>query len=163
LAGDSGAGGRRADPQAGVQAPAVRGPRSSRRWLGTKLGAINQTGIGQKGTRLVGRRAVMDCQAAFSARVLVAATLTALTGCSALGHCASAACAEDTTTAAAVAVALSADKEILPGSIHVLVHARVAYLYGIADTDVERFHAESIAKSTTGVSRVVDFIGISNR
>jgi osmotically-inducible protein OsmY len=86
-----------------------------------------------------------------------------VSGCAAFGSCPAGACSEDVQTAASVRAALAEHKEFLPGSIQVLAHARVVYLYGIAETDLERFHAESIAKSTVGVTRVVDFIGISNR
>src|SRR5258708_40354281 len=96
----------------------------------------------------LGRHAPAGDRPAFLHWLLITASLSGASGCAAFRPCAAAACADDAQTAASVRAALAGHKEFLPGSIQVLAHAKVVYLYGIAETDLERFHAEAIARST---------------
>jgi osmotically-inducible protein OsmY len=49
-----------------------------------------------------------------------------------------------------------------PNILHIQTLDHVVYLSGLVDTDLERQLAESVAREATGVTRVVNSIGISN-
>lgn len=70
-------------------------------------------------------------------------------------------CPGDAQLTAEVRVRLNAHTELLaPNEVDVRVLDRVAYLGGLVATDVQRDTAESVARSTPGVSRVVDQIAL---
>lgn len=49
-----------------------------------------------------------------------------------------------------------------PNLIDVQTLNHVVYLYGLVDTELQRQLAESVARGTPGVSRVVNAIGVRN-
>jgi osmotically-inducible protein OsmY len=86
----------------------------------------------------------------------------ALSGCAAYRKCGFAGCPGDSKITAEVRALFSQHPALEPPNLlEVQTLDHVVYLYGVLDTDLEREMAESIALQVTGVTRVVNSIGIS--
>ena len=97
------------------------------------------------------------CALAFA--LVLAATLP---GCAAYKKCGFAGCPGDAEITAQVR-ALFDQYPVLkpPNLLEVQTLDHVVYLNGVVDTDLERQMAESVAHEATGVTRVVNSIGLS--
>jgi osmotically-inducible protein OsmY len=86
----------------------------------------------------------------------------ALLGCATNRKCGIHGCPSDAKTTAEVQALFNQHPALEPPnllSVQTLDH--VVYLYGLVDTDLEREMAESVALQATGVTKVVNSIGIS--
>jgi osmotically-inducible protein OsmY len=83
-----------------------------------------------------------------------------LAGCA--SECTTPACVSDTKLSAAVQAQLSQHRELAPPN-HVYVKSKngVVYLTGQVATDVQRETAESAARATPGVTKVVNSIALT--
>ncbi len=87
-----------------------------------------------------------------------------LASCAAFGTCGSDACADDAKITAAVEARFDRHPELEPpNTIDVQTLNQVVYLHGLVDTSLEISIAESVARNTPGVARVVDMLAINNR
>ena len=85
-----------------------------------------------------------------------------ITGCAAYRKCGFSGCPEDAILAAEVQQRFSQHAVLQPPNLlTVQSHDHVVYLYGLVDTQLERDIAESVARETPGVAKVVNSIGIS--
>jgi osmotically-inducible protein OsmY len=94
---------------------------------------------------------------------LIAAAAAAFSGCAALEtlHKCGAGCPGDAQISSAVRARLEQHAELLaPNRIYVSTLDRVVYLSGQVATDLQRDIAESVARETPGVPRVVDLISL---
>jgi osmotically-inducible protein OsmY len=90
----------------------------------------------------------------------VAFTLAgALPGCATSDKCGIDGCPGDAEITANVQAQLAKHPEI--GTVEVQTRNRVVYLNGVLGEGLQRQNAESIARNTPGVAKVVDNIGIS--
>lgn len=80
-----------------------------------------------------------------------------LSGCATLDKCSSDACAQDARITAAVQARID-ERPALQQSMYATTTQRVVYLHGTASSELELQQAESIAKQTPGVERVVNMI-----
>ena len=88
---------------------------------------------------------------------------TASAAAVARGTCESSGCSGDATITTKVQTLLDRHPDLgAPSSITVQTRAGVVYLYGEVSTGLERASAESLAKETPGVARVVDSIFVSH-
>jgi len=98
---------------------------------------------------------------------LLALTVTviltaALPGCAAYRKCGFGGCPGDAEITAEVQALFSQHPALEPPNIiNVQTRDHVVYLYGLVDTDLERQTAESVALQASGVTKVVNSIGIS--
>lgn len=86
-----------------------------------------------------------------------------LAGCAVYGNSAGAGDPGDTKTTADVRALFeqhAAPKG--PNVLAVQTRSHVVYLYGLVDTDMERRMAEAIAMEATGVTQVVNLIGVNS-
>jgi osmotically-inducible protein OsmY len=92
----------------------------------------------------------------------IVAGISSITGCATYRKCGFSGCPEDASLTSEVQQRFS-DHAILqpPNLLTVQVHDHVVYLYGLVDTQLQREIAESIARETPGVTKVVNSIGIS--
>jgi osmotically-inducible protein OsmY len=92
-----------------------------------------------------------------------ALTLTgALSGCAAYRKCGFAGCPDDARITADVQALFSQHPALEPPNLlRVQTLDHVVYLNGLVDTDLELQMAESVARQVTGVSKVVNSIGLS--
>jgi osmotically-inducible protein OsmY len=88
--------------------------------------------------------------------------LTGAAGCAAYRKCGFDGCPGDAQITAEVR-ALFDQHPVLepPNLLTVQTLDHVVYLYGVVDTDLERETAESVALQATGVTKVVNSIGLS--
>jgi osmotically-inducible protein OsmY len=85
-----------------------------------------------------------------------------LMGCATFQKCGSGECPQDAEINNAIEARLSQHAELEPPNlIRVQTRRHVVYLYGLVDTALERDMAESVARDTPGVTKVVNSIGIS--
>ncbi len=90
--------------------------------------------------------------------------LSGLVGCAATRNCVSDACAGDAKIIAAVEARFDRHPELEPpNTIDVQTINHVVYGHGLVDTTLEFSIAESVARDTPGVARVVDMLAINNR
>jgi osmotically-inducible protein OsmY len=88
--------------------------------------------------------------------------MSSLAACAAYRKCGFAGCPEDASLASEVQQRLSQHAVLQPPNLlRVQAHDHIVYLYGLVDTQLEREIAESVARETPGVIKVVDSIGIS--
>lgn len=80
-----------------------------------------------------------------------------LSGCATLDKCSSDACAQDARITAAVQARID-ERPALQQSMYATTTQRVVYLHGTASSELELQQAESVAKQTPGVERVVNMI-----
>ena len=80
-----------------------------------------------------------------------------LSGCATLDKCSSDACAQDTRITAAVQARID-ERPALQQSMYATTTQRVVYLHGTASSELELQQAESAARQTPGVERVVNMI-----
>jgi osmotically-inducible protein OsmY len=85
-----------------------------------------------------------------------------LCGCATSSECTTPACVSDTKLTAAVQEQLSQHRELAaPNHVYVKSKNGVVYLSGQVATDVQRETAESTARATPGVSKVVNSISLT--
>jgi osmotically-inducible protein OsmY len=90
------------------------------------------------------------------------AIATVLPGCAAYQKCGIGGCPGDAKLAADVRTAFEAHPELEPPNLlQVQSVDRVVYLYGLVDTDFQRQMAEAVAHQTSGVTKVINSIGLS--
>jgi osmotically-inducible protein OsmY len=97
--------------------------------------------------------------------IFTAICACALAGCSlpaTLAKCGLSGCAGDAQITADIRAKLYSRPDIFDGGITVQTLDRIVYLYGIVDTDPERFEVIAIARGVPGVTDVVDSISIRN-
>lgn len=80
-----------------------------------------------------------------------------LSGCATLDKCGSDTCAQDARITAAVQARID-ERPALQQSIYATTTQRVVYLHGTAASELELQQAESVARQTPGVERVVNMI-----
>jgi hypothetical protein len=101
---------------------------------------------------------------AVSGKVLLALAVLLTCGapaCAVYRKCGFAGCPGDAQITAAVETRLHEHPAVGPPNlIRVQTLDHVVYLYGLVDTELERYIAESAARETPGVARVVDSIDI---
>jgi osmotically-inducible protein OsmY len=94
--------------------------------------------------------------------VVLALLLGMFCGCSAYKKCGVGGCPGDAETTAAVQAEFARHAELQPPNVlNVQTIDGVVYLYGLVDTDLQRQIAESVAKQTPGVAKVINSIGVS--
>ncbi len=87
----------------------------------------------------------------------------ALAGCAGFGRCSPENCSSDKATLAELNSTLAQHRELgPPADIHVQVINGVAYLTGLADTELEVRRAEAICLAVPGVKDVVNSLSIRN-
>jgi osmotically-inducible protein OsmY len=87
-----------------------------------------------------------------------------LPGCAAYRTCGFSGCAGDAKITADVRAHFEQYPALEPPNlIDVQTLDHVVYLHGLVDTNLERFMADSVARDTLGVARVVNSIAIINR
>jgi len=87
--------------------------------------------------------------------------ICATSGCAVYRKCGFTGCPGDAQITAAVQARLREHPAVEPPNlIRVQTLDQVVYLYGVVDTELERYIAESAARETPGVARVVDSIDI---
>ena len=93
---------------------------------------------------------------------VIAILTSVLSACATSGECTTPACVSDTKLSAAVQAQLSQYRELAPPN-HVYVNSKngIVYLTGQVATDVQRQTAESAARATPGVSKVVNSIALT--
>ena len=97
-----------------------------------------------------------------SAVAFAAVILACVCGCAAYRKCGFAGCPGDAKISADVRTLFERHPELQPPNLlDVQALDHVVYLYGLVDTDFEREMAESVALQASGVTRVVNSIGIS--
>ena len=85
-----------------------------------------------------------------------------LSGCATSGKCGVSGCAGDAEITAKVTALLAEHPALQPPNLlQVQTVNHVVYLHGLVDTDYEQLLAQSVALEAPGVSRVVNFIGLS--
>jgi osmotically-inducible protein OsmY len=83
--------------------------------------------------------------------------------CAQITTCGSDSCAGDRAITAAVELRLDRHPELeIPDAIDVQTKNHVVYLYGLVDTTLESSVAESLARDTPGVDKVVSLIALNN-
>jgi len=88
--------------------------------------------------------------------------LRALAGCTALPPFGFGECPGDANISAAVEARFTQHAALEPPNLlSVQTYDQIVYLYGLVDTALERDLAESVARDTPGVRKVVNSIGIS--
>ena len=88
--------------------------------------------------------------------------LRVLAGCTALGPFGFGGCPGDADIRAAVEARFTQHAALEPPNLlRVQACDQIVYLYGLVDTALERNLAESVARDTPGVKKVVNSIGIS--
>lgn len=95
--------------------------------------------------------------------ILAAAVAASLGGCAVLDtwHKCGAGCPGDAAMSAQVRARLDQYPELLaPNRVYVSTLDRIVYLSGEVATDLQRETAESVARATPGVPRVVDLISL---
>lgn len=86
-----------------------------------------------------------------------------LAGCSANKTCESGACVGDTNITAAVEARFDQYPELQPpDDIDVQTVNHIVYLYGLVDTALDSSMAETVARKTPGVAKVVNLIALNN-
>jgi len=98
--------------------------------------------------------------------IVLTCVLTAVgsfSGCATYSNCRAPECADDARLTVEVQSALAQDMQFLSGSIYPRTYKRVVYLYGVADSNLERLNAEATARAIAGVVKVVNFIGVYGR
>jgi osmotically-inducible protein OsmY len=86
-----------------------------------------------------------------------------LGGCATYRKCGLHGCPGDAELTSAVQANFSGHASIMPPNlINVRALDGVVYLSGLVDTDLQRQLAESVARATPGVKRVVNSIGLNN-
>lgn len=85
-----------------------------------------------------------------------------LSGCAAFGRCSNESCAADAAITANVAQRFAQYPALSANAVRIQTLHQVVYLTGMVDTDVERLLAVSVARDTSGVTRVVDSISVNN-
>jgi osmotically-inducible protein OsmY len=86
-----------------------------------------------------------------------------LAACAEFRTCGSDACADDAKITAAVEAAFDRHPELEPpNTIDVQTIDRVVYLNGLVDSSLEIAMADSVARQTPGVTRVVDMLAMNN-
>jgi osmotically-inducible protein OsmY len=94
------------------------------------------------------------------ARIAILCAL--LAGCAVYQKCGLHGCPGDADITAQVQALFAQHPAIQPPNIlHVQTMDRVVYLTGIVDTDYQRQLAASVAQEATGVTKVVNSIGLS--
>jgi osmotically-inducible protein OsmY len=87
--------------------------------------------------------------------------ICAAPACAVYKKCGFAGCPGDAQISAAVEARLHQHPAVEPPNvIRVQTLDGVVYLYGVVDTELERYIAESAARETPGVVRIVDSISI---
>ncbi len=85
-----------------------------------------------------------------------------LQGCATYRKCGFGGCPGDADITARVNVLFAQHPALQPPNLlQVQTLNHVVYLHGLVDTDYERLMAESVALQAPGVSKVVNFIGLS--
>jgi osmotically-inducible protein OsmY len=96
--------------------------------------------------------------------ILVPILAAGLPGCAAYRTCGFGGCAGDAKITADVRAQFDQHPALeAPNSIAVQTIDHVVYLHGLVDTGLERSMADSVARDTPGVVRVVNSIAIYNR
>jgi hypothetical protein len=83
-------------------------------------------------------------------------------GCVDQAVCESPACQDDAAITAEVRSLLKAHPALNPTSLDVQTRRHVVYLYGLADTEMERRSAEDVARGAKGAVQVVNLMGVNN-
>lgn len=93
---------------------------------------------------------------------LLLSVALATSGCATMHQCAvAAACSGDERITSAVRAQLAQYPELLPpNQVYVETHAGVVYLTGQVATSLQRANAESAARQTAGVHKVIDNIAL---
>ena len=96
-----------------------------------------------------------------------AAWIVALTGslaaCATYSKCGVSGCPEDARIARELRLRLTQYPSLeAPNSVRVQASDHVVYLYGLVNNELERGMAEEVARSITGVTRVVDLISLDD-
>jgi osmotically-inducible protein OsmY len=96
--------------------------------------------------------------------LIVAALLTGiLPGCATMRKCGLSGCPGDAEITAQVNALLAQHPALeAPNLLHVQTLDHVVYLYGLVDTDYQRLLAQSVALKASGVSKVVNSIGLND-
>jgi len=102
----------------------------------------------------------VPARAAVLALLLMAAVT--LNGCAVYAKCGFGGCPGDAKTTADVEASFAQHPAIMPPNwINIRSLDGVVYLSGLVDTDLQRQLAESVARATPGVKRVVNSIGLA--
>ena len=97
----------------------------------------------------------------FHAPAVAVLVICGVSACAVYRKCGFAGCPGDAQITAAVEARLHEHPAVEPPNlIRVQTLDQVVYLYGVVDTELERSIAESAARETPGVVRVVDSIDI---
>jgi osmotically-inducible protein OsmY len=89
--------------------------------------------------------------------------LCALQGCAAYSTCGSGGCIDDATITRDVQARLDSMSDFgPPGAIRVATENHVVFLNGTVDAGLAKHLAESVAKQTPGVARVVNSIAVDH-
>lgn len=105
----------------------------------------------------------MDALKQGYAMIFAMILMGSVSGCAAYRACGFHGCAGDAQITSNVQASIDRYPDLGPNLIDVQTMDHVVYLYGLVNTDLERQLAESAARGTPGVVRVVNSIAVNNR